>query len=96
MKKYIDSNVYEYEILETLTEFQDRGDSVLRLTLISWHGGPAKFDLRTWLNPDTVDERPGKGITFSREDGELVLDALRRYYYDNGEQLRDNTPRLPR
>lgn len=50
------------------------------LRLVSWNGHPAKLDIRTWYN----EGKPGKGMTFSDEEGRALLDALRDYF-DGGD-----------
>ncbi len=49
------------------------------LTLTSWHGNPAKLDLRAWRTEGT-ERKPGKGITLTDTEAEALLNALQAYF----------------
>lgn len=44
------------------------------LNLISWNGGPDKYDIRDW-SPNR--EKVGKGTTLSEEEMQKLIEALK-------------------
>ena len=57
---------FSYEILEEVAVLSENARGWRKeLNLISWNGGPPKFDLREWA-PD--HEKMGKGITLTNEE----------------------------
>ena len=70
----------DFVIEKVLAVLSERGQSVKRLTLTSWNGSHAKLDLRTWYMDDTENEQqPGKGLTISREEAQVLVNALTDY-----------------
>lgn len=64
------------EILETFIEFPVNGNGWHKeLNLVKWGDNPPKYDLRSW-NEDR--EKMGKGLTFSKEELELLRAELNR------------------
>lgn len=63
----------DYIVERKLAEISRTDRTAKRLTLISWHGHPAKLDLRIW-NLD--EEKPGKGITLTQDEAEALAKAL--------------------
>ncbi len=64
----------KYEIVEQLGILsQDAKGWRKELNLVSWNDRDAKYDLRSW-NPDHT--RMGKGITFDREEAEVLFQIL--------------------
>ncbi|AEF83928.1 conserved domain protein [Treponema primitia ZAS-2] len=51
------------------------------LTLVSWNGRNAKFDIRDW-SPD--HEKMGKGITLTREEAEKLVGFLQAAFAQEG------------
>lgn len=45
--------------------------------IVSWNGGPAKFDIRDW-NPE--HDRMGRGITLKEEQGKRLAELLNKRY----------------
>lgn len=43
------------------------------LNLVSWNGNEPKYDIRVW---DAAHEKPGKGVTLSEEEVEILKDLL--------------------
>ena len=43
------------------------------LNLVSWNGKEPKYDIRVW---DAAHEKPGKGVTLSDEEYEILKDLL--------------------
>lgn len=70
----------DFVIEKTLAVLSERGNSEKRLALVSWNGRPAKLDLRTWyLDNNENEQQPGKGITFSDDEAETLMEALTAY-----------------
>ena len=64
------------EIVETLAEL----DNGKMLRVVSWNGREAALDLRKWYEDrETGDEKPGKGISFSRSEASDIVAALSDY-----------------
>jgi hypothetical protein len=51
------------------------------LTLVSWNGRNAKFDIRDW-SPDHA--KMGKGITLTREEAEKLVELLQAAFAQEG------------
>lgn len=62
MKKV--SNV-TFEITESIGIVRDDGEWKMELNMVSWNGGKAKFDLRSWNSDHT---KMSKGVTLTEED----------------------------
>ena len=45
------------------------------LNLVSWNGGPAKYDIRDW-DPD--HSRMSRGVTLKEQEMRLIVDLLRK------------------
>lgn len=43
------------------------------LNLVSWNGGPAKYDIREW-DPD--HEKMGRGMTLTEDEARKLVDLL--------------------
>lgn len=69
-----------YKIQEQLAEISSNSKSAKLLTKISWNGGPAKIDLRIWVNDEAGEPKPGKGITLTDEEAAALSDALQAYF----------------
>ena len=67
-----------YTVQETLATLSETPSTAKKVTLISWNGGPAKLDLRTWYETDD-GERPGKGITLTEAEAEALYNILDEY-----------------
>lgn len=52
------------------------------LSLVSWNGRPAKYDLRSWHMDDNGNLKPGKGITFSEDEARALLSVLDEHFGD--------------
>ena len=84
----MDKRSITYEILEdTEYVFDERGNSVLKMAMVSWNDRPAKLELRKWLMNSDGELTPNKGFSFLTEDGpsELVHGLLERGYGDNAK-----------
>ena len=51
----------------------------LRLNLISWNGGAAKYDLRNWYTDKEGNLKCAKGITLSTEEAKELRDLLNKH-----------------
>lgn len=52
------------------------------LSLVSWNGRPAKYDLRAWHPEDDGRLKPGKGITLSEDEARALLSVLEEHFGD--------------
>ena len=67
----------KFEIQENLGEISVSSRAQTKeLNLVSWNGAKAKLDIREW-SPD--HEKMGKGITLTKEEGEVLYDLLGKY-----------------
>ena len=67
----------KFEIQESLGEISVSSRAWTKeLNLVSWNGAKAKLDIREW-SPD--HEKMGKGITLTKEEGEVLYDLLGKY-----------------
>jgi hypothetical protein len=55
---------------------ESRGGWKKELNLVSWNGREPKLDIRDW---DPTHQRMGKGLTFTREEAEVLCTALGTY-----------------
>lgn len=53
------------------------------LNVISWNGGPAKYDIRDW-DPD--HERMSRGVTLHEEEARTLLSLLDNRFSNSGER----------
>lgn len=67
-----------YEVKEQLADMGEKAGMAKRLTVTSWNGFPAKLDIRAWKTT-TDPETPGKGITLTKEEAQILKDALIKY-----------------
>lgn len=72
-----------FEIEKQIAEISSTNSSAKWLTLTAWNGRPAKLDLRLWRTEDD-EPKPGKGITLTDEEAQILLHALQAYF--NGLQ----------
>ncbi len=71
----------KFEIQENLGEISVSSRAWTKeLNLVSWNGAKAKLDIREW-SPD--HEKMGKGITLTKEEGEVLYDLLGKYLGKN-------------
>lgn len=75
----------EKDILK-LSEFRKKDGSVefKALTLTSWNGKPALYDLRKWTIGTDGKRIPGKGITLNREQALEVATAIQQDANNSG------------
>jgi hypothetical protein len=66
----------ELEILETLAEIGGKK----KLRRVSWNKREPKLDLRAWHEGDGGEEKAGKGLTLTDEEGRALLEALKKYF----------------
>ena len=73
-----------FEIKEYLGVLRNGKDGWNReLNIVSWNGGPAKFDIREW----SEDHRHmSKGITLSMTEARKLCDAMTRHLEKNNER----------
>ena len=54
------------------------------LRLVAWNDRPAKLDIRPWRETKDGEIRPGQGITLSDEEAKDLLEALQKYFDEQG------------
>ena len=63
-----------FEIIRKIGQFSQSSKGWSKeLNLVSWNGGPAKYDLRDW-SPDY--EHMSRGITLHKEEAKNLLELL--------------------
>lgn len=67
---------YEYDVISDLGRIGEQGKS---LKIIKWGTGQPKFDFRTWRKDEDGNLLPGKGITFTKEEGRELAQMLCKY-----------------
>ena len=66
-----------FEVVEDLGVIGPRGSWNLHLARVSWNGRKPKLELRTW---DENMETPGKGVTISDDEAELLMNMLKKEF----------------
>ena len=51
-----------------------------QLSIVSWNGNPAKYDLRTWHATEDGEPKPGKGLTMSEDEARELLAVLKAHF----------------
>ena len=68
-------NMIEMEIIETLAEIGGKK----KLRRVAWNKREPKLDLRAWHEGDDGNEKPGKGLTLTDDEGRALMEALQAY-----------------
>ena len=68
---------FKYEITEHIATLSDTNGMTKELNRISFNGGPAKLDLRSWKQEGDIKIML-KGITLSDAEAAALKDALDR------------------
>ena len=68
------NNEFKFEIIKTIAVLsKERSGWTKEINLVSYNDAPPKYDLRSW---DPNHEKMGKGITLSRDEMKIFLDAM--------------------
>lgn len=68
------NNEFKFEIVKTIAVLStERSGWTKEINLVSYNDAPPKYDLRSW---DPNHEKMGKGITLSKEEMKIFLDAM--------------------
>ena len=70
------SMTYTFDVIRDLGEIGNKGKS---LKIIKWGDNQPKFDFRTWRKDEGGNLLPGKGITFTKEEGRELAQLLAGY-----------------
>ena len=71
------SNEISFEIVKRIGIIERRPSGWNKeVNLVSWNGGPAKYDIREWA-PE--HEKMGKGVTLTKEETEQLYKLLGEY-----------------
>ena len=65
---------FNFEVVEDLGVIGQRGSRELHLAVVSWNDRKPKLELRTWDEEMTT---PGKGVTLSEDEAELLMNMLK-------------------
>ena len=68
------NSAFRYEIVKQIAVLStERSGWTKEINLVSYNDNPPKFDIRSW---DPNHEKMGKGITLSRDEMKLLLEAM--------------------
>ena len=68
------NNEFKFEIIKTLAVLStERSGWTKEINLVSYNDAPPKYDIRSW---DPNHEKMGKGVTLSKEEMKIFLDAI--------------------
>ena len=68
------NNEFKFEIIKTLAVLStERSGWTKEINLVSYNDAPPKYDIRSW---DPNHEKMGKGVTLSKEEMKIFLDAM--------------------
>jgi len=68
------NNEFKFEIVKNIAVLStERSGWTKEVNLVSFNDAPPKYDLRTW---DPNHEKMGKGVTLSKEEMKIFLDAM--------------------
>lgn len=68
------NNDFRFEIVKNIATLStEKSGWTKEVNLISYNDAPPKFDIRSW---DPNHEKMGKGITLSRDEMKVLLDAM--------------------
>lgn len=68
------NNDFRFEIVRKIATLStEKSGWTKEINLVSYNDAPPKFDLRSW---DPNHEKMGKGITLSRDEMKVLLDAM--------------------
>lgn len=67
--------------------FDERGNSILKISEVSWNDRPHKIELRKWVMQSDGELTPNKGFSFLTENGphDLTHILLEKGYGDNNK-----------
>lgn len=68
------NNEFRYEIVKEIAVLStERGGWTKEINLVSYNDAPPKFDIRSWA---PKHEKMGKGITLSRDEMRVLMEAM--------------------
>ena len=68
------NNEFKFEIIKTIAVLStERSGWTKEINLVSYNDAPPKYDIRSW---DPNHEKMGKGVTLSKEEMKVFLDAI--------------------
>lgn len=68
------NNEFKFEIVKNIAVLStERSGWTKEVNLVSYNDAPPKYDIRTW---DPNHEKMGKGVTLSKEEMKIFLDAM--------------------
>ena len=73
----------KYEVIEKIGTLDSDSAMPKELRLISWNGGPEKYDLRSWKTKDDGTETCGKGLCLDREKLYSLYEILKKMFKED-------------
>lgn len=70
----------KYEVKKVFGKLDSDSTMPKELRLISWNGGPEKYDLRSWKTKDDGTETCGKGLCMDREELYSLYEILKEMF----------------
>ena len=68
------NNEFKFEIVKNIAVLStERSGWTKEVNLVSYNDAPPKYDIRSW---DPNHEKMGKGVTLSKEEMKIFLDAI--------------------
>lgn len=73
----------KYEVKKVFGKLDSDSTMPKELRLISWNGGPEKYDLRNWRTNNDGTEVCGKGCTLDREELYSLYEILKGIFEED-------------
>lgn len=73
----------KYEVIKKIGTLDSDSTMQKELRLISWNGGPEKYDLRSWKTKDDGTETCGKGLCMDREELYSLYEILKEMFKED-------------
>ena len=65
-----------YTVTEAIGVLSENGKRTVELNMVSWNGGPAKYDLRHW-RVNMGEKFPNKGIALDEDEARALYALLK-------------------
>lgn len=63
----------KFEIVKEIAVLSESKNWTKELNIVKWEDNPPKYDIRNWSENH---EKPGKGITLSKEEMEILISSM--------------------
>ncbi len=76
-------SIVSFEIKNHLAVLRENSNGWKKeVNIVSWNGGPARFDIREW-SPDHT--RMSRGVTLGMDEGRKIVEVINQYLDKNQE-----------